>query len=103
MIKQVFKHVYVSYREVHSVWLGFLSKFIENFTSKCLLSILLAKLVVALVDGDSRAAIILISITTAVLIITAFINSLGDHFFVKYTDQRYKVLAGNFHVKLLAK
>jgi ABC-type bacteriocin/lantibiotic exporter with double-glycine peptidase domain len=103
MIKQVFTHVYVSYKEVRSVWLGFLSKLIENFTSKCLLSILFAKLIVALVEGNSRAAIILINTTTGVLIVTAIINSLGDHFFVKYTDQRYKVLAGDFHSKLLTK
>ncbi|MGH9970543.1 MAG: ABC transporter transmembrane domain-containing protein [Pyrinomonadaceae bacterium] len=93
----------MSYKEVHSVWLGFLSKLIENFTSKCLLSILLAKLIKALVEGDRGFATTLILITIGVLIATAIINSIGDHFFVKYTDERYKVLAGEFHSKLLAK
>jgi ATP-binding cassette subfamily B protein len=102
-IYQVFKHVYVSYKEVRSVWLGFLSKLIENFTSKCLLSILLAKLIKALVEGDRGFATTLILITVGALIATAIVNSIGDHFFVKYTDKRYKVLAGDFHSKLLAK
>jgi ATP-binding cassette subfamily B protein len=93
----------VSYKEVRSVWLGFLSKLIENFTSKCLLSILLAKLIKALVEGDRGFATKLILITTGVLIATAIVNAIGDHFFVKYTDKRYKVLAGDFHSKLLAK
>lgn len=102
-IYQVYRHVYISYKEVRSVWLGFISKIIENFTSKCLLSILLGKLLVALLEGDREFATTLILITIGVLIVTAIANFIGDHFFVKYTDERYETLAGDFHSKLLAK
>lgn len=100
---KVIKHVYSAYSGVSAVWIGFLSKLIENFVSKCLLSILFAKVVVALVEGNNNAAITDIVIIAAVLVVTAIINSIGEHSFVKHTDRRYKVLVGEFHEKLLTK
>lgn len=101
--RDVIKHVYSSYKQVYFVWFGFVSKSIENFTSKCLLTILFAKLILALVDGDSNTATLMIVIIIISLVVTAIINSIGDHFFVKYTDIRYKDLVGQFHAKLLSK
>lgn len=101
--KNVLRHVYSSYHVISSVWLGFVSKLIENITTKCLLPVLFAKLIIELIDGDSKNVSIVLLEIMLLLILTAIINSVGDHFFVKYTDIRYKELVGQFHAKLLSK
>lgn len=99
----VLSHVYKSYGDVPAVWLGFISRLIENITSKCIIVILFAKIITALIHKDVHGTITFIWVTAITLLATSFINSLGDHYFVKYTDHKYKELVGNFHKKLLSK
>ena len=50
--KTVLSHVYKSYREVGSVWVAIATEIFKLFVYKCLLAILLAQFVLAVVLGE---------------------------------------------------
>ncbi|MBK7853714.1 MAG: ABC transporter ATP-binding protein [Bacteroidetes bacterium] len=99
----VLKYVFSSYKQVPAIWLGFLSKLIENFFGKCVLVILFGKILASYIQGNNSATISLLILTSISLICVPLIGLIGEYFFVKYSDKQYRVLVEEFHSNLISK
>src|SRR3990167_2580708 len=98
--KTVLSHVYKSYREVGSVWVAIATEIFKLFVYKCLLAILLAQFVLAVVLGEKISNELWFICLW--MLIAVFVGAVGDFLFVKNTDNKYQLLATEYHKMILS-